>query len=315
MLFIHTFTVDASEANARIDLFLVKKFPAYSRTYFQKLVFEGHVKANGITIQKPSFVLKGAEELSLHIPPPPQLGVPKEFEGDLGVRIVFEHPQFFIIYKPAGLMVHAPLPEANAITLVDWLLKKFQELAAVGMPDRPGIVHRLDKDTSGLMVIPRNNFAHTRFGELFKSRYMQKTYVAVVKGQPKDEGIISYPIARHPTMKNRMTHIDAAMAAKWRITGRASTTYYRVMERFNDAALVEVKPVTGRTHQIRVHFAAIGHPLLGDTVYGVTSKLISRQALHAASLAFAFENEAFSVHEPIPADMQALVETLRNRSN
>lgn len=307
----HTFSVPSSEANQRIDLFLVKKFPSYSRTYFQKLVFDGHVVANGSVVQKPSFVLKGDEEIIVTIPPLPPLGVPKPFEGDLGVRILFEHPQFFIIYKPAGLMVHAPLPEANAITLVDWLLKKFQELASVGMPDRPGIVHRLDKDTSGLMVIPRNNFAHTVFGDLFKSRYMQKTYLAVVRGQPADEGVISFPIARHPTMKNRMTHVDQAMAEKWRISGRNSTTYYRVLERFDDAALVEVKPVTGRTHQIRVHFAAISHPLIGDAVYGAQSKLISRQALHATALAFAFENEPFSFTEPAPADFQELLEKLR----
>ena len=220
----------------------------------------------------------------------------------MGIRILYEHTDFFIVYKPAGILVHAPTHYSEIPTLVDWLVHECKELASVGYADRPGIVHRLDKDTSGILVVPRNNCAHAYFSRLFAQRLMSKKYLALVHGNPPETGIIDYAITRHPTQKHKMTHTMGF--------GREATTHYQVLEYFADSALVEVHPVTGSTHQIRVHFASIGHPIMGDAVYGTHCESISRQALHAYQLSFIYQDQYYSFWHDMPLDMKNLRNSL-----
>lgn len=298
-----TITVPQESVLVRLDVFLAgqkkdSSFKDFSRTFCQKLVGDSQVTVNGIATDRPSTLLKPDDIVGVTIPPAPALGVPKNFEGDLGVKTVFENEDFLIVNKPAGLITHEPIHGSPEVTLVDWLLTKFKEMKDVGEPDRPGIVHRLDKDTSGLMIVARNRHAHMILSDMFKNRQMHKTYWAVVKGTPKESGTIDLPIDRHPVVRNKMTHTRA---------GRDALTHYKLLQQFKDYAVVEAKPVTGRTHQIRVHFAAIGHSLIGDSTYGAKSKLISRQALHAYGLEFEFKGKQYSFTQEPPADMQAIL--------
>jgi 23S rRNA pseudouridine1911/1915/1917 synthase len=297
-----TLTVSSQEQSQRIDAFLAHHFERYSRNFFQKLVEQGHITINGIKTHKPSIKIKNGDAVEVYFPAIEACQVIEDMP-DLGVKIVFAHEHFFIIEKPAGLIVHTPSPHKKGITLVDWLMHYCGELRSVGNPERPGIVHRLDKDTSGLMIIPRNNYAHALFGEMFKNRQIQKKYIALVHGHPQKQGSIDYRIDRHRIEPHKMTHLYGS--------GRQALTHFSVSEYFNDYALLDLKPVTGRTHQIRVHCTAIGHPLVGDSIYGRKSPLIDRHALHAAGLSFIFEGQEFNFTSSLPDDMQKLVDLLR----
>jgi 23S rRNA pseudouridine1911/1915/1917 synthase len=295
--------VDESSAGKRVDHFLAQQVPGYSRSFFQDLIAQSLIKLNNKVITKSSIIIKVGDSIEITFPPTrPLEGLPLP-EHDLGVHVIYEHPDFLIVYKPASLIVHAPTHRSTTVTLVDWLIHHFKELQKVGHSDRPAIVHRLDKDTSGILIVPRNNYAHTLFAQLFKDRCIDKTYLAVVQGHPPREGTVEFNISRHPVHKHKMTHTTGC--------GREAFTHYTVQEYFADSALVKVHPVTGRTHQIRVHFAALGHPLLGDTVYGSPSKLIARQALHAYRLSFTFQGRHYTFWHDMPEDMYNLVKALR----
>ncbi len=294
----------------RLDKFIASNFPLYSRSFFSRLIDDGQIQLNGTTITKAGATLKEGDTVSIKFPAPRDVQVGALQERDLAIEVLFTHPHFLIVHKPAGLLVHPPSMQSTAATLVDWLLVHYSSIENVGYVDRPGIVHRLDKDTSGILVIPRTNHAHSTFGDLFRERTIDKTYHAIVEGNPNPSGVIDLPIGRDQITKTKMsTKVHPGRSVKM----RDATTKYRVLEYFDDAALVEVKPVTGRTHQIRVHFAAIGHPLIGDPVYGKKSKLIKRQALHAHNLSFIFEGKAYSFERKVPEDMQILIKSLRKK--
>ena len=299
-----TLTVAPEEENLRIDTFLAQHFSLYSRTFFQKLIDLGLVAINKKIITKHKSGVKDGDCITITFPPEKKIE-PKIIPADMGVSIVYEHPDFLIINKPAGLLVHAPTDKAadrDTLTLVDWLVSQFKELSDVGTLDRPGIVHRLDKDTSGLMIIPRKQHVHMVFGDMFRNREIKKTYLAVVEGHPSQSGTIDFPIARHPTKKTRMTHTNPL--------GRQALTHYTVRKYFKTCTLVEAYPVTGRTHQIRVHFSGMGHPLMGDVVYGKKSPYIKRQALHAAQIAFTYQGENYKFESEPPEDFQKILQIL-----
>jgi len=297
-----SFTIDEHQEPIRIDTFLSEHFTDYSRSFFQRLIKQNLIECNNKVVTKPSHIIESGDYITVTFPEKKKRTTKKIAPKSLEIEKIFEHPHFLIINKPAGLLVHETAGQDDRFTLVDWLIQTEEDIEQVGHEERPGIIHRLDKDTSGLMIIPRTNYAHNIFGQLFRNRDIKKTYLAVVKGHPDKSGVIDFPIARDTIHRKKMTHKNEK--------GRAAKTYYRVLQYFDKAALVELKPITGRTHQIRVHLAAIGHPIIGDLLYGTKSKKIKRQALHAQKLEFNFENNHFSFSQEIPDDMKSLLNTL-----
>jgi 23S rRNA pseudouridine1911/1915/1917 synthase len=241
------------------------------------------------------------------VPPPEEIGLEAEH---IPVTIIYQDADIIVVDKPAGLTVH-PAPGHPQGTLVNALLAACPDLREISGTLRPGIVHRLDKDTSGLLVVAKNDRAMRSLQAQLKERQAHKTYLALVHGVPKPrEGQIEAPIGRHPKNRKKMAVVEG---------GRESVTRYRVREEFPDGqgrggyALLEVEPVTGRTHQIRVHLAAIGHPIVGDTVYGRASKLLGRQFLHAHRLGFRMpaSGREIEFESPLPGDLRGVLEELR----
>lgn len=307
--------VDSAQSGRRLDTLVSEEIPSFSRSFFKKLITEGYISVNGSKISKSGHSLRLGDQVLVAFPAPPKPVDIKEVDKNIKVDVVFEHSDFLIISKPAGLIVHSPHSEYTDVTLVDWLTYHFKDISSVGVTGRAGIVHRLDMQTSGLMVIPRNNISHAIFTDMFKDRTIKKTYLAVVKGHPDKTGIVSHAIVRHPVHRNKMTHVCTHELSKsWAKRARASQTNYELKTYYEDFSLVEAKPVTGRTHQIRVHMASIGHVLIGDSVYGSKSPLIGRQALHAYRLEFTYKGEAFSfVGEP-PVDFKTLIDSANKPS-
>lgn len=291
-----TFTYKGIEG-ARLDRVIAQSLPDRSRTYCKQLIVEDCVTVNGTIVSKPSWPIKEGDTIGVSMPPAREIGalpLPKE---DMGVRILFEHPDFLVVYKPAGLVVHAPHKNSTEVSLVDWLVHTYTTLSTTGPEDRPGIVHRLDKDTSGILLIARTNKAHMYFADLFQQRAIEKTYYAVVKGHPDRSGTIDLPIDRHRIQRHKMAVSNS---------GKPACTHYRVRAYYEDCTALELHPVTGRTHQIRVHCAALGHALLGDSTYGSTHLQIKRHALHAYQLAFWYEHRWYSFTYDMPPDMKRL---------
>lgn len=298
---IHVFTISKEDEGSRLDQFITQQLPTYSRSFFKRLLHAKCVTLNGKPVHKAGTSLKVDDEICVTFPSfKPKIPARKP---PVDVEVLYEDSDFMIINKPAGLIVHEPHPLSNETTLVDWLLYHRNSIREIGPENRPGIVHRLDKDTSGIMIIPLTSRAHAKFGELFKERKIHKRYHALVEGHPDQEGTIDLSIYRHPIHKHKMT-ADNKISSYQK---RDALTHYRILKYFKDSALIEARPITGRTHQVRVHAAAIGHPLIGDVVYGKPNKLIKRQALHAQSIDFVFNGEQFNFSCSAPDDFRNLV--------
>lgn len=298
--------VTQEHAGLRIDIFLALQLPMFSRSVVKKLLVNQQVIIHEKTPAKPSYIIKYNDSIRLlSIPTPTERFVQKVPEH-IGVTILARHDDFLIINKPAGLVVHPPEQTFTDIALTDWLVQQFPNIVAVGESTRPGIVHRLDRNTSGLMIIALTEQAHATFTQMFKDRQIQKTYIALVTGHPQATGIIDLFIGRHPVQKNIM-HCFPAMPEN--STARDALTEYKVLHYFDTHSLVEIKPKTGRTHQIRVHFKAIGHPLLGDEVYGTASKKIKYHALHAQNLEFTYNGTVYKFTSQLDSVLQKIVDS------
>lgn len=313
------FTVSENDHNCRIDRYIADLFPDYSRNYFQNIIASGGVSVNNAIVKKASALVHPADTVTIQFPSQRIVDPNHIIDRTNGITIIAETDHFVAIHKPASLLVHAPSNRSNAITVVDWIRHRYKNLPTVGTSDRPGIIHRLDRETSGILLITKTNYAHNIIGTLFKERQICKTYKAIVEGHPPREGTITFAIGRNPINRLKMTHFDPDLIDDTNKIGdikvRHAKTEYKVLEYFNDTTLIEVKPTTGRTHQIRVHMAAIGHPIIGDQLYGKKSSLINRQALHAETLSFIFDGKEYSFTDTIPSDFQELIDHVHSSSH
>ncbi|MCS7175141.1 RluA family pseudouridine synthase [Pseudothermotoga sp.] len=302
-----TIKVGKNEAGQRLDLYVLSKLPKIvSRSFLQKLIKEGQIKVNN-RVEKASYRVKPNDEISLpDRPTPQQVEIVAE---PIELQILYEDPDLIVVNKPAGMIVH-PIPSHTSGTLVNALLYHCKDLQGIGGELRPGIVHRLDKETSGVIVVAKNDFSHRSLSAQFKNREVFKMYFAVIHGCPDElEGEIQINLARHPTVRVKMT-----VARE----GRSAVTLYKILKRFgNLASLAAVYPKTGRTHQIRVHMKYIGHPILGDRLYGKADPVhVERQLLHAAVLEFKHprSNEKMRFVAPLPEDFKSIIRRLHEES-
>ncbi|MBI5178251.1 MAG: RluA family pseudouridine synthase [Nitrospinae bacterium] len=297
-------TVAPGEEEVRADRFLAEKVEGLSRSAVQKLMDAGRITLGGKPLAANHKTRRG-DEYRVEIPPPE----PTEAEAEaIPLDIVYEDGDIVIVNKAAGMVVH-PAKGHFGGTLVNALLHGIKDLSGIGGEMRPGIVHRLDKDTTGLIAVAKNDAAHASLSDQLRSRQMGREYLAVVRGHlAPPSGTIDKPIGRHHLYRKKMT------VNPKKSEGREAVTLYETVERFADCALVRVKLKTGRTHQIRVHFSAIGHPIMGDAVYGKgKTLLIARPALHAArlSLVHPSSGKTMTFEAPLPEDFSALLIKLR----
>jgi 23S rRNA pseudouridine1911/1915/1917 synthase len=321
-----TYLVPAEAAKRRLDTWLATQLTGVSRERVQLLIEQEKIRLDGKS-PRASYRLRGGESVEvLGDPAPPPL---KAFAEDIPLRVVYEDDDLSVIDKPAGMTVHAGAGVVEGGTLVNALLHRYQLLSSVGGEQRPGIVHRLDKQTSGLIIVARNDAAHARLAEMFAQRKMRKTYIALVHGHLKqDHGTIDAPIARDLLRRTRMT-------TRRQTGARTAVSHYTVQRRINSRfgafTLVSVRIETGRTHQIRVHLASVGHPVAGDTLYGAPARLmvipgrrtadpaaesleLGRNFLHAAELEFAHPRTGKVVHleSALPAELDNLLRAIES---
>jgi len=263
----------ADKPGVRLDKYVCDKLSELSRARIQRLIAEGHVTVNDQVV-KAGLKLNAGDRLKVVLPPAPPSPLTPEA---IPLNIIYEDEDLLVVDKPAGLTVH-PAPGHPAHTLVNAILSRFPHLAALSDSLRPGIVHRLDRDTSGVMVVAKNSLAQAELMEQFKAHSVAKAYLVLVKGKLTPEnGVIEAPMGRDPRNRKRMAVVAG---------GREARTEYQVIKYIGDYTLLEVKPETGRTHQIRVHLSAIGFPVVGDKMYGVKSPFLPRQFIHASRLGF-----------------------------
>lgn len=270
------FHSNEEDQGVRLDRYLSSQVPSLTRSYLQTLIGEGRVLVDGKPPGKAGFKLKPGQEVTLELPPLKKLTVEAE---DIPLEVVYEDEDVIVVNKPQGMVVH-PAKGHYSGTLVNALLFHCQDLSGINGTLRPGIVHRLDKDTSGLMVAAKNDAAHAHLASQLKSRQVKRHYLALVYGKPAAKaGTIDAPLGRHRLERKKIAVSKGA---------RGAVTHFQVLERFNDTSLLSLRLETGRTHQIRVHLAYIGHPVLGDPLYGRRKEKIALpgQALHACYLGF-----------------------------
>jgi 23S rRNA pseudouridine1911/1915/1917 synthase len=291
----------------RLDVFLVTCLEELSRSRIQGLIKDGFIKVNEEIVKKTGRDLELGDKIEIRIPSPVPSGLVAE---DIPLDIIFENQDLAVVNKPAGMVIH-PSPGHNSGTLVHAALGYFSELAGIGGEERPGIVHRLDKDTSGLIVVAKNDRSHHWLQEQFKSRKVKKTYLALVDGKPPTPaGRVETPIGRNTTHRKLMAVVPLEK-------GREAVSEFRTLENFPTHTLLEIHPLTGRTHQIRVHLAFLGCPVTADRVYGKrkSSVELGRHFLHAYQLQITLPDEE---HErvftaPLPRDLQQVLDDLRPR--
>jgi 23S rRNA pseudouridine1911/1915/1917 synthase len=332
-----TLVVPAEAAGQRLDQFLTSQLEGVSRSRVQLLLEQGDVVVDGVR-PKASSKLRGGESIAITGEPRP--APLKAIAEDIPLQVVFEDANLAVIDKPAGMMVHAGSgmneDARNRGTLVNALLHRFQALSTTSGELRPGIVHRLDKDTSGLIIVAKNDRSHAALAEMFSTRKVKKTYVALVHGTvERAKGTITAAIGRDPVRRTRMT-------TRVQEEGRSAVSHYEVVRRlatrFGKFTLVRVRIETGRTHQIRVHMASIGHPVVGDSLYGASGQLtdqaamqaaqskaarrkaepeklrLGRNFLHAAELEFnhPITGKPLSLAAPLPQALEAFLERLES---
>jgi 23S rRNA pseudouridine1911/1915/1917 synthase len=328
---LHSWTVPPESAGLRLDQFLVQQLESVSRSRIHLLLEQGHVLVNG-SAAKPSLRLRGEEHIDItgEAEPKPLRAMAEEIPLD----IVYEDDDLAVVNKPSGMMVHAGAGATddarNRGTLVNAILHHFNSLSTSGGELRPGIVHRLDKETSGLIVVAKNDWTHGKLADMFASRKMSKTYFALVHGDlEKDSGTINAAISRDQVRRTRMT-------TKRDEGGRSAVSHYQVLKRFSGRygkfTLVAVKIETGRTHQIRVHMSSIGHPVVGDTLYGAPARIVvpinisgkrktqqqpegislGRNFLHSAELEFPHprSGKVLTLKSPLPDELKTFLRTL-----
>lgn len=286
---------------ARLDRYVSEHCPELSRTQTQRLIADGHIRVND-RIVKAAHKLDIGDRLTIVMPPPPPSALQPEA---IPLNILYEDDDLLVIDKPAGLTVH-PAPGHPGHTLVNAVLAHLSGLPDTGDWQRPGIVHRLDKDTSGVMVVVKNSAAHQNLTDQFKARSVVKSYLVLVKGRlTPEDGIIEAPVGRDRGHRERM-----AVVAEGK--GREARTQYHVARYLDNYTLLEVRPETGRTHQIRVHLGAIGFPVVGDRVYGVKSPRVPRQFVHAHKLGFRLPSsgEYTEFTSELPPDLEQVLKDL-----
>ena len=305
------FVVPPQSAGDRLDLFLVRQMPDWSRSQIARLIREGLVTIGSSPAKKPGDVLEAAAEISVRAEHA-ELHATAE---DLPLDIVYEDPDILVVNKAAGMVVHVGAGVTSG-TLVNALLGHIEDLSSEGGEQRPGIVHRLDKMTSGLVIVAKNDAAHRRLSDMFKSRDVHKTYLALVHGRiSMNSGEIDKPVGRDPRRRTRMKVGG--------IAARDALTKYRVFRRIGNFTLVEAMPRTGRTHQIRVHLSSLGNPVVGDTTYGAPARLrlgaleeptLPRTFLHAARLEFEhpITGAPMKFEAPLPAELEEFLAHLES---
>lgn len=310
------YCIETDEADTRIDIYLASRVEGFTRSRIQSLVREANVTVNGLPV-KTSYRVKAGDDITLYIPPPSTYSLEPE---PLELSLIFEDASIIVLEKPPGLVIH-PAPGHKSGTLVHGLLHHCRDLSGIGGILRPGIVHRLDKDTSGLLVVAKNDNAHNFLSGQFKRGKVNKKYLTIVHGSPESKkGKIALPISRHPIKRKEM--------AVSTLKGKKALTLWEMDESIGDKfSLLSVIIKTGRTHQIRVHMSHLGHPVVGDPVYGHKKSwwekntpsamhvlsLVKRQMLHSASLGFIHPatGEYMEFSSPIPNDMKLVISELK----
>ncbi len=307
------FVVAPADAGRRLDIFLARQMPDWSRSQLQRQIRQGMVTIGSATVYKAGEEVRAGNKITIRAASRELRAVAE----DLPLDIIYEDDDLVVVNKPAGMVVHVGAGVKSG-TLVNALLHHIQSLSGTGGEHRPGIVHRLDKMTSGVLIVAKNDVAHRKLADQFKSREIHKSYLMLVHGRMEDEkGRIARPVGRDPGRRVRMKAGG--------IGQREAITDYRVARRFRHYTLIEARPHTGRTHQLRVHFAAAGHPVVGDTLYGAPSKInvggearktLLRNFLHAAAIEFVHPgtHQMLRLTAPLPEDLQEFLDDLRREA-